>query len=348
MNNCFLSIIIPIYNVEFDGFAKCIDSIRKITIPFEIIIVDDGSKEEFVVPCIRYIEGIKNVSWIRKNNGGVSSARNEGILNASGKYLFFLDADDMVTKDFVEFINNNYSTITGDWILFDIEMKYVCRKKKSVRRLFDKDNQWKIKEGKLIELDYSDVLKVRVTTTDLNESCGKLIKREILVNNEIKFPVGVISGEDAIFNTRLMCVINNIQYTRIVGYVYNYLPKSDKRISINLYRYYQHFFSGKFELIDLIYKRAEDRVKPFYILSQKKTVINSLVKDCFVLVKTKKFNDDVKKTMLNVIEKYRVFDGYQIYNCITVKDKIYYIVLKYRIWPFIYSVGLIKRFLNKE
>ena len=91
-----LSIIIPCYNAE-----PYIDELLKVLLPqtrgrsdIEVIVVDDGSRFPYLPPC-------PGVKLIRKENGGVSSARNVGLENASGEYIAFIDADDLVAGNYI-------------------------------------------------------------------------------------------------------------------------------------------------------------------------------------------------------------------------------------------------------
>ncbi|MBQ6266761.1 MAG: glycosyltransferase [Clostridia bacterium] len=94
-----ISVVIPVYNcAEF--IDDCIRSLRKQSMrfdDFEIIFVDDGSEDNGGELCVAYAARYSNVRCIRKENGGVSSARNAGIQCAQGKYILFLDADDTLT-----------------------------------------------------------------------------------------------------------------------------------------------------------------------------------------------------------------------------------------------------------
>ena len=93
-----LSIIIPIYNGQYT-IRRCIDSIlSQISSDTEIIIVNDGSADRSGDICSSICEQDNRVKLINKNNGGVSSARNAGIEAASGKYIMFIDCDDIVPE----------------------------------------------------------------------------------------------------------------------------------------------------------------------------------------------------------------------------------------------------------
>jgi glycosyltransferase involved in cell wall biosynthesis len=100
MNNLELSIIIPVYNAE-KFIARCINSIVNLNLPnWEILLIDDGSTDSSALICQSYAESNDAIRLLKKTNGGVSSARNLGIEHAKGNYIFFIDSDDFVTKDF--------------------------------------------------------------------------------------------------------------------------------------------------------------------------------------------------------------------------------------------------------
>ena len=108
-----LSIIIPYYNLKpyTDELLDCLKS--QVTKDVEVIVVDDGSREP-------YSTSYKWVKVIRKENGGVSSARNTGIDMSKGEYISFIDADDLVAKDYVKQIldkidNEHFDYLEMSW-----------------------------------------------------------------------------------------------------------------------------------------------------------------------------------------------------------------------------------------
>ena len=89
-----ISIIVPVYNVE-KYLQRCIESILTQTeTDFELLLIDDGSKDKSGLICDEYAQKDKRVNVIHKENGGVSSARNLGIEKANGEWMCFIDADD--------------------------------------------------------------------------------------------------------------------------------------------------------------------------------------------------------------------------------------------------------------
>lgn len=99
-----VSIVIPVYNVE-KYLKKCIDSVINQSYKnIEIILVDDGSKDLSGQLCDEYASRDKRIKVIHKENGGLSDARNAGIDIANGKYITFIDSDDYVSLDYVEYL----------------------------------------------------------------------------------------------------------------------------------------------------------------------------------------------------------------------------------------------------
>ena len=93
-NKCFVSIIVPIYNVE-QYLDQCVSSVLSQSFrDFELILVDDGSPDHCAAMCDDYAINDPRVQVLHKKNGGLSDARNAGLEKASGEYVLFLDADD--------------------------------------------------------------------------------------------------------------------------------------------------------------------------------------------------------------------------------------------------------------
>ena len=98
-----VSVIIPVYNSEI-YLEKCITSLLKQTYKnFELILIDDGSTDSSYEICKKYSLDSR-IHIYRKENGGVSSARNMGLNCAKGKYIFFVDSDDWVDEDYIELL----------------------------------------------------------------------------------------------------------------------------------------------------------------------------------------------------------------------------------------------------
>lgn len=102
MNKALVSVIIPIYNVS-SYLDTCVESVCSQTYQnLEIILVDDGSKDDCPAKCDAWAEKDSRIKVIHKPNGGLSDARNAGLDAAIGKYVYFLDGDDFIKPELVE------------------------------------------------------------------------------------------------------------------------------------------------------------------------------------------------------------------------------------------------------
>lgn len=132
-----ISIIVPVYNVEKYIF-KCVDSIINQTYKnIEIILVDDGSTDRSGIICDEYKKKDNRVKVIHKKNGGLSDARNVGINEAKGNYLVFIDSDDWVTNNMIEYLYNlaykyDADIVQGDYIESYTEDEYIKKTKEKI------------------------------------------------------------------------------------------------------------------------------------------------------------------------------------------------------------------------
>lgn len=141
-----LSIIVPMYNCE-KYISTCIDSLIDQDIlseEYEIIVINDGSTDNSEHIVDKYINNHKNIRIISVKNGGQSRARNIGIDNAKGEYLFFVDSDDYIATNSLKNIIHKAIKYKLDMIFFDLQQVYDERKKYCE---YDKDSILDIKSG---------------------------------------------------------------------------------------------------------------------------------------------------------------------------------------------------------
>ena len=110
-----ISIVIPIYNAE-KYLEECLNSIKSQTYKnFEVIMVNDGSKDDSETICMNFLRSDSRFRYLKKANGGVSSARNLGLDNVKGDYITFIDADDWVDENYLDLlittVKKNHSDI---------------------------------------------------------------------------------------------------------------------------------------------------------------------------------------------------------------------------------------------
>ena len=109
-----ISVIVPVYKVE-KYIHRCVDSILGQTFSdIQVILVDDGSPDTCGDICEEYARRDSRVRVIHKENGGLSDARNAGIPQADGKYIIFIDSDDFIEMDMLEYLYSNIRNANAD------------------------------------------------------------------------------------------------------------------------------------------------------------------------------------------------------------------------------------------
>lgn len=206
-----LSIIIPAYNVEkYIGstLQSLIDQSEK---QFEVIVVDDGSTDNTfnLVQELLSKEQLKKCKIIKKENGGVSSARNIGLENACGTYVMFLDGDDYVAYDLVE---NIYKHNGKDVICWGFDE--VGENKATIKQYF---NQY---DNKIYDMTGVQALKNIIIKNTMWIWTGSVVyRRELLLNNNLRYTEGCINGEDQEFNFKaLSCAKDVLFIDKVLSY----------------------------------------------------------------------------------------------------------------------------------
>lgn len=196
-----ISIIVPVYNTE-KYIGDCIESILKQTEEdFELLLIDDGSKDQSGEICDRYATKDKRINVIHKQNGGVSSARNLGLDKAKGEMIFFIDSDDTVGPDYLKNLE----------ILSDEEF---------------------VQSGvKVLENDY---LKAEMSHEDIFKDFNQFwmesrqqwpsmccLSRKVIEDNHLRFDTNLKMGEDGLFNQIFISKCKKIRRTTFNQYYYN-------------------------------------------------------------------------------------------------------------------------------
>lgn len=130
------SIIVPVYNVE-DYVEKCLESIYNQSYQnYEVIIVDDGSPDNSAKIIKKFIKGKTNFKYYKKENGGLSDARNYGLQYCTGDYLLFIDSDDYISDDLLLELNKEIEKNNLDIIKYNLKFIY----KNGNTRIMKKDH----------------------------------------------------------------------------------------------------------------------------------------------------------------------------------------------------------------
>lgn len=206
-----VSIIVPIYNVE-KYILKCLDSIHKQTYEnLEIILVNDGSTDSSKDIIEKFSEKDDRVIIINKVNGGLSSARNAGIEQASGEYIMHVDGDDYLEFDAVELLVSSAVKYNSDIVIGDINIVFKDSKADWIDSTLADNTPI---TGKEFLENYYFLGKAK------NSIWNKLIRRTLYVSNEIYHPNKISLGEDSATLPRLLLHCNKV--TKINRSIYNY------------------------------------------------------------------------------------------------------------------------------
>ena len=206
------SIILPVYNVE-KYLSACVDSILNQTMKdYEVILVDDGSKDSSGFICDDYAKKYDCIKVIHKPNGGQADARNVGLKKAIGDYVFFIDSDDYLINDSVLFRISQRLNQSPDIVHFGSVEWYEMTGKTS-----SKNEDLCIEGGGhnpheiYLELINKDSFRT--------SPWSKVVKRSLLVANGIEFEKGLL-GEDNDWFYKVVNCVETIELINESFYVY--------------------------------------------------------------------------------------------------------------------------------
>ena len=225
-----ISIIIPVYNAE-RYLHQCIESVIAQTFEdWEAILVNDGSKDDSLAICQEYAAKDKRIKVIDKSNGGPSSARNKGLENAQGEYIYFMDADDWIETKFLEiFVRNGikdaYETRQRYYENEDCDYDIIFQG--FVREFSDGRKE----ESFAMDADTSVMSKEEIICRLYKEhvygwSWCKLFRREIIERHHIRFDESLRLWEDELFTSEFLKYAEKVSTVNSHLYHYMYYPNS--------------------------------------------------------------------------------------------------------------------------
>ena len=219
--NPLISIIIPVYNVE-KYIEKCALSLINQTYKnCEFIFVNDGTQDNSV-GVLKTIND-NRIKIINQQNQGVSSARNKGIESAKGEYIIFVDADDYVADDYVEYL---YELITTNNADFAYSTK-----------LFQSKNDKQIENDFIRVVDGAMSAAILLSPDVVVGSYNKIYKKDIINNNNLTFKTDLFYGEGLNFIIRMSLSSNRVAIgeKRILYYRKNNLSSVTTKYNIDKY-----------------------------------------------------------------------------------------------------------------
>lgn len=304
----FFSIVVPIYNVE-QYLSECLNSILSQTFTdFELILVDDGSKDNSPLICDEYAQKDERIKVIHKQNGGLSDARNVGTNEAKGSYIVYLDSDDYYCdNDFLTKLYQKASETDADVIAYKFK-KYFEDRNEFVECTFNCPDFDKI-ESLAERIDY--LVKQDAFYCS---AWSKSFKRIIVSENNIEFEKGLL-GEDQEWYYHLLLKTSSIEFLDEPFVVYR--QRSNSITS-----------SWKIKnLKDCIYiiEKWSDKIQNSELDNNyKKSLLNSVAKlYCNLLIAYTRFDDKGKKNYFKQIKDLRFLLEYNINPRVNTFYKIY-------------------------
>lgn len=222
-----VSVIVPIYNNE-KTLKRCIESIcnQKYS-NIEIILINDGSVDNSIEICKKYEEKDDRVHLYSQKNQGVSSARNLGISNSNGKYIFFIDADDTIEFETIEMLIKVTKKNNNDKILVGTNFKIISK------------NKYKLCNYGNVVYNKEEIIKGFLQGNIYGVIWNYLFARDIIMN--IKFDTNTSYLEDTIFFINYINKIEKVQYTESNNSYYNYynnlesITNNSEKVFKNIY-----------------------------------------------------------------------------------------------------------------
>ncbi len=327
--NPAVSVIIPVYNRE-KYINKCVDSVLSQTFnDFELILVDDGSTDKSPDICDEYAKKDSRVKVVHKSNGGVSSARNEGLKIATGEYITFVDSDDYIDSDFLEYAINNIEETGVDIFVSGVIHEYCnCDSIEKVEVTnIKKNGVFAIKE--LLEMWGKEI--------PLDCLCGpwcKLYRTNLIKYYGVKFDTSMNIGEDTYFNTEMMGLAENAYLSNLS--FYHYCKNSSETSLV------RSFHKEIYEIDKKIYSKIRDSMydrqcSDESILRLENRYLTALLGEIHHYYS--RSNDVAKSSIKTLIKKIANDEHIRRYKIKTIKkEKLLLMLLKIRAYNLIMLV----------
>ena len=299
--NSKVSVIIATYNTEH-YIRQCLDSVINQTFKdMEIIVINDGSTDSSIDIINEYKQKDERVKVINLDrNYGISKVRNKGVEYSKGKYIAFIDSDDWVSKDYIEFLYENIEKEKADMV--------------STSFYFYNDITKEYKEHKISQFccssDFSTIkTKQKLLSIPSYEFMlgNKIYSRKFLMEKNLKF--NMYNREDVLLNYEVFLLANKLKFINNPIYFY----RKNREGSLTSTKY----------MLRVTVKLAE---KIMEILSEKKLIAlygSSYIKFCFLYIASeiidtrlsgKRVNRLLKNLRKKLQRKYKTFSHKLLFN----------------------------------
>jgi len=232
-----ISVVIPVYNVR-DYLPKCLDSVLGQTFrDFELIAVNDGSKDDSLEILKRYAEQDERIRIIDKANGGLSDARNAGMAVARGEFIQFIDSDDFIEPDLLGKCRAKLQATGADMVIFDVyQYHQKTGLRETIRNCYDDSAVYTLAEHP------------EMMTKILNAAWNKMYRLALFQDSGITYPWGCYY-EDLGTTYRLLARCRKIAFLNEP--LYDYLVDRPGNLT-------SQFSFSAYHVLDMIKITADD------------------------------------------------------------------------------------------
>ncbi|MBR6477920.1 MAG: glycosyltransferase family 2 protein, partial [Lachnospiraceae bacterium] len=251
-----ISVIVPVYNVE-PYLRNCLDSITGQTYKdIEILIIDDGSKDQSGAICDEYAGKDERISVFHTENKGLSAARNLGIEHAKGEWITFVDSDDWVDPDMLERALSAAEKENLDLVFWGYVREYGdhSAEKRLIWVQTDKYDEKQVREKlfrRLFGIMGKELARPEYSSS-FNTAWGKLYRSGIIKENGIRFvDTALIGSEDILFNVYAVAYVQSAIY--LDRCMYHYRKNNAQSLTTGfdggLFRKWQNLFDRMEEYV---------------------------------------------------------------------------------------------------
>ncbi len=323
-----ISVIVPVYNAE-KYLQKTLQALREQTYPnLEIILVDDGSKDESLAICEQAAKEDNRIFCYSIPNGGPANARNVGISKATGTYIGFCDSDDLPDVAMYQTLVEYLERENVDIALCDI---YTERDGRNFGfpwvdgTVFDKETIVSDLMAKMIG-NLSDNDK---DSPVWGSSVRCLFKREIMDKNSVAFPTDIHFAEDLVFVLRYL---SHAQRAVICDKALYFYTCNEASIMNSFYSYKKHMFQARRTLVQYIEKVIEKINEPD--LRDRLTVTERCYYHECIGNACRQGQERTKKMMKaeirEIVSDPAVRKAFKKFDAKDMKTKIKYLLIKHR------------------
>ena len=247
-----VSVIVPIYNAG-EYLVECLEAITNQTYRnLEIILVNDGSTDNSESVCRRFMKKDKRIVYIAQENGGVSRARNKGLDTHRGDFCVFIDADDVVSSNYVMHLLHTLLDNEADLITVPA-LPFIGSSMDALDRTIESNAARVLNSVDALFAMYYGVL-------DGGENGMQLFRSSLLKGTEVRYNSSMKIGEDFDFLTRLVSNANKVIADPSHMYFYRTNPNSamNKSINLNHFRAIDNVTKFAKEILNGSFDRADE------------------------------------------------------------------------------------------